>query len=98
MQQLRQERLKYERKIKIREAHELQSNVLHYRTLENEIKVIEKQKESAFARNEKLLNEALSKVNDYNENISRNSLKRSNDRLKTAKIQFYEVIISQHPE
>lgn len=97
-QQLRQERLKLERKAKIREAQDIQSNVLHTRTLENELKVIEKQKEAARARNEKILIDMVSKVNDLNENISRNSLKRSKDRLVSAKCQFYDVITSEYPD
>jgi hypothetical protein len=98
IQTLRQERLKLERRIKIREAHDMQNNVLHCRTLEKEIKVIEKQKNTAITRNDKILNEALQKVGEFNENLTRNSLKKSNDRLKTAKIQFFEVILAEHPE
>ncbi|OMJ70697.1 hypothetical protein SteCoe_31257 [Stentor coeruleus] len=97
-QQLRQERLKLERKAKMREAQDIQSNVLHTRTLESELKVIEKQKEAARARNEKILIDMVSKVNDLNENISRNSLKRSKDRLVSAKCQFYDVITSEYPD
>lgn len=98
VQKIRQERLKLERKAKIREAHEVQNTVLHSRTLETEIRVIERQKESAKSRNEKILNEALIKVNDFNENITRSSLKKSKMRLQTAKTQFYEVIMAEFPE
>ena len=53
VQKLRQERMKLDRKAKLREAHEVQNSVIHSRTLENELRVIERQRETANARNEK---------------------------------------------
>jgi hypothetical protein len=97
-QKIHQERLKLERKMKIKEAQDIQNNVLHSKTLENELRIIERQKEVAQSRNEKILTESLVKVNDLNEKISKNSLIQSKNRLKNAKFQYYEVVIARYPD
>lgn len=97
-QKVHQERLKIERKIKMQEAQDIQNNVLHGKTLENELKIIERQKDSAKARNEKILSDALNKMNNLNEKISQNALKRSSDRLKNAKSQYFEVVTAGFPD
>lgn len=97
-QKIHQERLKIERKAKIQEAQDIQNNVLHCKTLENELRIIERQREVAVARNEKILSESLVKVNELNEKISRNSLIHSKNRLKNAKTQYFEVVTAGYPD
>ena len=49
-------------------------------------------------RNEKILSESLIKVNELNEKISRNSLIHSKNRLKNARIQYFEVVTAGYPD
>jgi hypothetical protein len=95
---IRQERLKVERRIKLREAHELQSNALRGRTLENELKLIQKEKAQAEKRNRKLMHEIMESINSFKDEVGYSSLKRSKLRLKDAKISFAEIIMSHFPQ
>lgn len=98
IQKIRTERLKVERRIKLREAHELQSNALRGRTLENELKIIQREKAHAEKRNRKFMNEILESVNSFKDEVGYSSLKRSKVRLKDAKISFAEIIMSHFPQ
>lgn len=98
IQKIRQERLKVERRIKLREAHELQSNALRGRTLENELKIIQKEKAQAEKRNRKLMHEIMESINSFKDEVGYSSLKRSKVRLKDAKISFAEIIMSHFPQ
>ncbi|CAG9322260.1 unnamed protein product [Blepharisma stoltei] len=95
---LRQERLKLERKAKLREAHDMQNSVLRTRTIENEIKILQKQQDSAYSRNQKVIMEVLNSINQFSEQTSASALKKSRERLNTAKQQFGEMVTAHYPQ